>query len=283
MWYILALLSSLAFGLGSFMMKVSSAKRGSITHLLWGLYLSGTICFFVWVLVTDSWVFNLEVVLAGLIIGFGAAIGNLLFMIALDNGPASLTSPVVNSNVIFTIGLSMMLYGEKLGLFEWIGVSLLVLAVLILPIDPNENLRIRSIKWYMLVLAAMFLFFLRNGGLKVTEELQLPNAMVLLISYFIALLWFSGEMLRRKNIDLTSAVKKTGIYWGLGSGVFSFVGMQVYAIAVAEGPASIVAPIFSTNSLVVALLSIWIYRERISKLQTITLIMLFIGLIFTRL
>ncbi|MDF9478965.1 DMT family transporter [Bacillus cereus] len=283
MWYILALISSLAFGLGSFMMKVSSFKRGSTAHLLWGLYLSGMICFFVWVLVTDSWVLNLQVILAGLIIGFGTAMGNLLFMIALDHGPASLTSPVVNSNVIFTIGLSMLLYGEKLAFFEWIGVSLLVLAVLILPIDPDEKLRIRSLKWYMLVLAATFLFFLRNGGLKVTEELHLPSAMVLLISYFFAFLWFSIEIFRNKNSNLTIAVKRTGIYWGLGSGIFSFVGMQIYAIAVAKGPASIVAPIFSTNSLVVALLSIWIYRERISKLQTISLIILFLGLIFTRL
>ncbi|QDZ76821.1 DMT family transporter [Bacillus cereus] len=283
MWYILALISSLAFGLGSFMMKVSSFKRGSTAHLLWGLYLSGMIFFFAWVLVTDSWVLNLQVILAGLIISFGTAMGNLLFMIALNHGPASLTSPVVNSNVIFTIGLSMLLYGEKLAFFEWIGVSLLVLAVLILPIDPDEKLRIRSLKWYMLVLTATFLFFLRNGGLKVTEELHLPSAMVLLISYFFAFLWFSIEIFRNKNSNLTIAVRRTGIYWGLGSGVFSFVGMQIYAIAVAKGPASIVAPIFSTNSLVVAVLSIWIYKERISKLQTISLIILFLGLIFTRL
>ncbi|MCR8842680.1 DMT family transporter [Paenibacillus sp. SC116] len=283
MWYTLALLSSLTFGLGGFMMKVSSSKRGSTAHLLWGLYLSGTICFFTWVLLTDSWLLNMEVILAGLIIGFGTAIGNLLFMFALEHGPASLTSPVVNSNVIFTIGLSMVWYGEELAFFEWLGVSMLVFAVLLLPIDPNEKLRIRSLTWYLLVIAAMFLFFLRNGGLKVTEELHLPNAMILFISYFFALIWFSIEIIRRKNKDVACERRKIGIRWGLGSGIFSFLGMQIYAIAVANGPASIVAPIFSTNSLVVALLSIWIYKERLSKLQAISLIVLFVGLVFTRL
>ncbi|NEW08596.1 EamA family transporter [Paenibacillus sp. SYP-B3998] len=283
MWYTLALLSSLTFGLGGFMMKVSSTKRGSTAHLLWGLYLSGTIGFLVWVLSTDSWVINVEVVLAGFVIGFGTAMGNLLFMHALEHGPASLTSPVVNSNVVFTIGLSVTLYGEQLSYFEWLGVSMLVLAVLMLPIDPNEKLRIRNLRWYMLVLTATFLFFLRNGGLKVTEELHLPNAMILLISYFFALLWFSIEIFRRKNKNLTRTVKRTGVYWGLGSGIFSFFGMQIYVIAVSNGPASIVAPIFSTNSLVVALLSIWIFRERISLLQTISLFVLFLGLILTRL
>lgn len=283
MWYMLALLSSISFGLGSFLMKVSSAKRGSTVHLLWGLYLTGTICFLLWVLYTDSWILNLQVVLAGIIIGFGTAMGNWLFMSALDHGPASLTSPVVNSNVIFTIALSMMWYKEELSLFEWIGVSLLVLAVLLLPIDPDEKFRIRNLKWYGLVFTATFLFFLRNGGLKVTEEMQLPSAMILFIGYIFALVWFSIEIFRNKSIHLTNLEKSTGIRWGLGSGIFSFAGMQIYATAVAEGPASIVAPIFSTNSLVVALLSIWIYKERLSQLQTISLIVLFIGLIFTRL
>ncbi|SFX80830.1 Uncharacterized membrane protein [Thermoactinomyces sp. DSM 45891] len=283
MWYMLAILSSLTFGLGGFMMKVSSAKRGSIVHLLWGLYLTGSICFFAWVLYTDSWVLNLPVLVAGLIIGLGTSAGNLLFMYALDHGPASLTSPVVNGNVILTIGLSMLFFGESLSLTEWMGVSLLVIAVMILPIDPDENLRIRNLKWYGLVFIAMFLFFLRNGGLKVTEEMHLPNSMILLIGYLFGLIWFSIELFRRKNKDLSSLVKQTGIRWGFGSGILSFAGMQIYAVAVAKGPASIVAPIFSTNSLVVALLSIWIYRERLSLLQMISLTLLFVGLILTRL
>ncbi|WP_256436396.1 MULTISPECIES: EamA family transporter [unclassified Brevibacillus] len=279
----LALFSSITFGLGSFMMKVCSANRGSTVHLLWGLYLTGTLCFFAWVQYTDGWMFTLQVLLAGLIIGVGTSTGNLLFMHALKIGPASLTSPVVNSNVIFTIGLSLLFYGESLSLPQWIGVTLLVLAVMILPIDPDENLRIRSMKWYLLVVGATFLFFLRNGGLKVTEEMHLPNAMILLIGYFFGFILFSIEILRKKHVEMPRTHKQIGVRWGLGSGIFSFAGMQIYAVAVANGPASIVSPIFSTNSLVVALLSIWIYKERLSFLQTISLILLFVGLIFTRL
>lgn len=283
MWYTLAILSSLSFGLGGFMMKVSSVKRGSIVHLLWGLYLTGTICFFGWVLYTDSWILNIQILLAGFIIGLGSAIGNLLFMKALDHGAASLTSPVVNANVILTIGLSVLYFGESLSLTEWIGISLLVLAIMILPIDPDEKLRIRNLKWYGLVIIAMFLFFLRNGGLKVTEEMQLPSAMVLFIGYAFSLIWCSIELFRCRNRRVSYLTKKIGIHWGLSAGIFSFIGMQIYAVAVANGPASIVAPIFSTNSLVVALLSIWIYQERLSLLQTISLISIFIGLVLTRL
>lgn len=283
MWYLLAIVSSLTFGLGGFMMKMSSAKRGSTVHLLWGLYLTGTTCFLIWTLYTDSWQLDIDVLVSGLIIGLGTSAGNLLFMYALDHGPASLTSPVVNGNVILTIALSVLFFGESLSVTEWIGISLLVLAIMILPIDPDENLRIHNLKWYMLVIVAMILFFFRNGGLKVTEEMNLPNAMVLFISYLFGLIWFSIGLFYRKNRVVLSSKKQTGARLGLCSGIFSFAGMQIYAIALEEGPASMVSPIFSTNSLIVALLSIWFYKERLSLLQTISLIMLFLGLIFTRL
>ncbi|SEN71067.1 EamA family transporter [Lihuaxuella thermophila] len=282
MWFILALFSSLTFGLAGFMMKISSAERGSTDHLLWSLYFSGTLGFLWWMFHTDAAVLNIPIMIAGIMIGFGSAVGNLLFMKALEYGPASLTSPLVNSNIVLTIGLSMWLYGERLSLTEAAGVLLLVVAVSLLPIDPNESLRIKDIRWYVLVLSATLLFFFRNGGLKVTEEMHLPNATILFISYLFGLLWFTVEIFRKKETHHPREIR-IGTLWGLGAGLFSFAGMQIYAIALEDGPGSIVAPIFATNSLVVAILSILIYRERLSLMQIICLILLFTGLISIRL
>jgi uncharacterized membrane protein len=202
-------------------------------------------------------------------------------MKALDVGPASLTSPLVNINIVLTVAMSLLIYGEKINLYESIGVLLLMIAVSILPIDPNESLRIRDLRWYLLVLMATVLFFLRNGGLKITEEWRLQNVTVLFVSYAFGFIWFTVEILRKRSAFSKPAVK-TGLAWGLMSGIFSFAGMQIYAIALESGPASIVAPIFATNSLVVALLSILIYRERLSIVQSFTLILLFVGLVLIR-
>lgn len=204
-------------------------------------------------------------------------------MKALDYGPASLTSPVTNGNILFIVGLSVLYYGEQLSLNEWIGTCLLILAMMLLPIDPNEQLRIRHHSWYFLVIAAMFLFFLRNGGLKITEEMNLPNVMILFVGYFFGFIWFSLKAKHPKHLSTTKSAKRIGLYWGIGSGLFSFAGMQMYALALEEGPASIVSPIFATNSLVVAILSIWIFRERLSIIQTLSLIIFVTGLISIRL
>ncbi|SFX41225.1 Uncharacterized membrane protein [Thermoactinomyces sp. DSM 45891] len=283
MWILLSLFCSLAFGLAGFMMKVSSAKKGSHTTLLFGLYVTGTLGFLGYLLVTGEWDTSPIVWTAGLIIGFGSIAGNILFMKALDWGPASLTSPIINSNILFIVIMSVLFYNESLSLTESIGVSLLVLAIFIIPIDPNENLRIRNKTWYLYVFVAMVLFFLRTGGLKITEELDRSNSMILFISYLMGVIWFAiDSFYKRGNLGSTRAIK-VGWIWGLSSGIFSFAGMQAYTLALQDGPASIVSPIFATNSLVVALLSILVYKERLSPFQKLALVLLVIGLVIIRL
>ncbi|SDZ29322.1 EamA family transporter [Thermoactinomyces sp. DSM 45892] len=283
MWILLSIFCSLAFGLAGFMMKVSSAKEGSHTTLLFGLYVTGTLGFLGYLFVTGEWDTSPIVWIAGLIIGFGSIAGNILFMKALDQGPASLTSPIINSNILFIVIMSVLFYNETLSLTESIGVSLLVLAIFIIPIDPNETLRIRNKTWYLYVFVAMVLFFLRTGGLKITEELDRSNSMILFISYLMGVIWFAiDSFYKRGNLGSARSIK-VGWIWGLSSGIFSFAGMQAYTLALQDGPASIVSPIFATNSLVVALLSILVYKERLSPFQKLALVLLAVGLVIIRL
>lgn len=285
LWFVLAVSSSLTFGLAGFLMKVSSAKKGDHDFLLWGLYLTGSLGFLWWMVKTGDMDFSYIVLIAGFIVGIGSAFGNLLFMKALDIGPASLTSPVVNSNIVLTIGMSILIYGETITVTEAAGVILLIIAMTVLPVDPNESLKIRNKYWYILIFITMLLFFFRNGGLKITEEMHLSGTSILFISYVFGFVWFTFQILRKKTqnrIQTSFARIRTGVFWGLTAGIFSFAGMQLYAVALNQGPATIIAPIFSTNSLVVAILSILIYRERLSLFQTFSLILLFAGLILIR-
>jgi uncharacterized membrane protein len=280
MWFTWALLSSLTFGIAGFLMKVSSASRGSVIHTLWALYLTGTLGFAWWIWVFGEFRLDGAVLLGGMAIGLGSAGGNWLFMLALEKGPASLTSPLVNTNILLIILLSILFFGESLSGTETVGVILLVAAIVLIPIDPNETLAITDRRWYLLVLVATLLFTFRNGGLKVTEEAGLAGEVILFYGYLFSWLWMLLEM-RRHRRDL--AAMKRGLSWGGLAGIFSFVGMQLYAIALIEGPASIVAPLFATNSLVVALLSILLFKERLSLIQTLALFLLVSGLIITRL
>jgi drug/metabolite transporter (DMT)-like permease len=276
MWFILALLSSLANGLTGFVFKMNAMNKSSTEGLLWGFYLSGTVAFVIFVVLTNSFHLSWENIVAGIIIGFASAIGNLLFSKAIETGPAGLTMMISYSHVIFIIIISLFYYGENLTRLDLAGVLLLLISILLLPFDPNQKLRIHYRRWYLFIGTTCILFFIRNGGLKITEEMHLTNFTILLIAYLFGFVWFSAHLLLKRTSILK--VDRTRIL-GLIAGILSFCAFQTYASAIASGPASIVSPIFTASGIIVTLLSFWIYKERLSIFQNISLFLLFIAII----
>ncbi|WP_059103190.1 DMT family transporter [Shouchella shacheensis] len=280
MWFIWAIASALVFGLASFFMKVNSFWSLPTMSFLTGLYASGTAGFLLVAILEHSLEINVWILIAGVVIGLGSTYGNLLFMRALEYGPASLTSPLVNTNILLIVLFGVLLYGEQLSVWQYSGIALVCVAIFTLPFDPNEGISIKGNVWYALVFLATALMFLRNGGLKATEEASLANTPILMVAYAFGLL--VSIILVRQSKEKSSAGKGKGFAWGLVAGLFSFGGMQLYAIALRDGPVSIVSPLFAAHALFVAVLSMLYLKERISKYQAASLVLVVIGIVLLR-
>ncbi|WP_217592168.1 EamA family transporter [Cohnella sp. GbtcB17] len=310
-WFAVAVLSALAFGLAGFFMKASQMRGGALSSLLIGLYASGTAGFWIQALLTHSWQpYDWRVWTAGAVIGLGSAWGNLLFMRAIERGPASLVSPLTNANIVIVMVAGIVWFGETPHATGLLGALWLLAGIALLSLRGTRGAggsaavkprtagqpRTGSRSWYPLALAAMGLFVLRNGGLKVTDRIGLDSASVLWAGYLLSLLWFvvaswlaarseryaSSDSRAGPDIDARSRAAIIGFRWGLAAGAFSYGGLQLYAVALADGPAHLVAPIFAANSLVVVILSLAVYRERLSLPQYAALICLLGGLVLIR-
>lgn len=315
-WFAFAVLSALAFGLAGFFMKASQMRGGALSSLLIGLYASGTAGFWIQALLTRSWQpYDWRVWTAGAVIGLGSAWGNLLFMRAIERGPASLVSPLTNANIVIVMVAGIVWFGETPHATGLLGALWLLAGIALLSlrgtrgagagIGGSAAIKPRTVgrprtggrSWYPLALAAMGLFVLRNGGLKVTDRIGLDSASVLWAGYLLSLLWFlvasrlpaRGDRYNSDSlvpagadVDVRSRAAIIGLRWGLAAGAFSYGGLQLYAVALARGPAHLVAPIFAANSLVVVILSLAVYRERLSLPQYAALICLLGGLVLIR-
>lgn len=278
MWFICAVISLVTFGLSSFLMKYNSFKNWDLYYHLFGIYLSGSICFFILWINVGEMEFSLLTLIFGVLIGIGSAYGNLMFMKALDFGPASLTSPLVNISVILIVMMSIFIYGESIGILECVGVLLVIVATSLLPFDPNETFSIQNKKWYLFILLATLLFFLRNGGLKITDELNLNNTSILFFGYLLGAIGYGICLFTRNHKNSTKEIKRNALYSGVITGIFSFLGMQFYTLSLNLGPASIVSPLFASHSLIVVILSVFLLKEKLSKIQIIALIGIFVGI-----
>lgn len=284
-WFPLVILSAVTFGIAGFILKFGTYRIYSVPYILLGLYISGALGFFLYGIGSNQLEFSAALLIAGSIVGIGSTAGNILFMKALRVGPISLTSPVVNMNIILIVIMSVYVYGESPGYSELFGVALIILCVSILPVDPNEKISISDRKWYGLVLFAVVLFFFRNGGLKITEELGMNNTMVLFYGYFLGVIW-SWVLTRRAErttlLHMKPNARRYGLICGLIAGIFSFAGMQLYALALSGGPASIVSPLFASNSLITGILAIAYLKERLSLIQFIAVVGILSGVVLLR-
>ncbi|MFD0590779.1 EamA family transporter [Paenibacillus sp. GCM10027627] len=281
MWLWTAIGSAILFGLAGWWMKVSQMRGGSTRLLLLGLYSAGAAGFGVHAGIEGSLheLADMRVWAAGLIIGAGSAWGNSLFMNALQYGPASLTSPLTNLNIVLVVAMSTLWYHEPLSLVQAIGIALLLLSVVLIAYKRKEPLSVKEKRWFLLVGLAIIMFALRNGGLKVTDELGLSSAPILFVAYLLSVLWF---LLPSKG-SVSREARAIGWKLGLAAGLFSYGGLQLYAVAIATGQANLAAPIFATNSLIVAIGSIALYKERLSAPQWAAFLFMLAGLIAIRL
>lgn len=281
-WFFATIAGAFVFGTGGFFMRLAALKapRSNIITLF-GLYIAGTLCFVLLAAIQGTITFAPQVVIGGIIIGLGSVIGNYLWMAAFDKGPTSLSSAVINTNTILVIIMSVVIFGEQLRLQEIAGIILILVSLSFITYDPNETLRVKNNIWYVLMGAAIIMFFMRNGGLKITDEMGFNNTIVLAYGYAVGILWFAVGLRRNPTIWQVGS-PRPALKYGMFAGVCSFGGMQLYSYALAHGPASIVAPIFSMNGLVFAALTIILLGERLSHYQAIAMFGCVIGLILIR-
>ncbi len=279
-WLLTSILSAIFFAVASFIITIGAKKHYSISQMLVGLYISGAVMFAFYISLHNGFSIDKQTFMWGIIIGIGSSLSNAFFTYALKLGPVSLTGPLANTNVILVIIMSVFYYGEILSLPQILGISLLLLGCFLLPFDPQENKHVRKNMWFLIMLLTIFFMFLLNGGLKITRELLLDNSLVLFYSYiFATVLFFSSIVFTKLYSPRTFKFKYQAIKIGLLAGVFSFLGLQSYAIALEGGPASVVVPIFSSRNAIVAVLCIWYFKETLSRFQKMALASLLFGLL----
>lgn len=281
MWIIIAVFSAIIFGAASIIMKAATIKKLSDYHVLWGLYLSGSI--FLFFSTPDKLDCDINLLIAAIFIAMGSFFGNYFVIKALDAGPASLTAPMLNLNIPLIIIMSIVFYGESITLLKILIILLLIIAITLIKFDPSEKMSIKDKKWFIWVIAGSIFLFLREGGLKITLEMGLNNQLVLFYSYLLCLT-LSTIMLYQKNQKLSIMnykIHSKAVMYGLYAGICSGSGLFLYSTALSTGPASIVALIFSARSIVIILISTLLFKEQLSKFQKISVSLLCIGLSLT--
>ncbi|WHX41210.1 DMT family transporter [Mesobacillus sp. AQ2] len=277
MWIAAAFVTTLSFGINNTIFKWSTARHLSKVHIQFFFYLVAFLVTLGYGVVSGELEFNLLAMVLGGLIGILNANGNIQMSRAFENGPASLTSPLVGANAIFPILGAAIIFHEQISLLQWLGIVFILGSGLVIQYSPGLNRGTEYGPWLFRVLLAILSFGILGILMKTTSYLQISSLNTLICMYGGGSIYLGINSIREKE-----HWQRTEANIGSLVGLISVIGYSCYFYALQEGTASIIFPIVSLNCLVVILAGIWLFKEKIKMYQLVGIFSALLGIIFTK-
>ena len=222
--------------------------------------------------------FDLFTALCGLAFGVSYLTCMVFNVMALTTGPVAFASLFVNFAMLIPIAVGIFAYGEYPKLLFYIGMVLLLAALVILKLGGGAakgGVRVTS-KWML----CTFVAFLTNGicaslqpyhqrqtgGLYKSEFMVTAMAFVIVVCAAALLIGRKSARARGEESILVCA-KKAGIF-AFCSGVCNGLTNLTIMVATGHAPQTVIFPIVCGGGLIMVLLvSAIFYKEKLSKLQ----------------
>lgn len=278
MWILAAFVTMVGFGVNNMIFKVTNSKGLSKVHIQFYFYLVAFVLMGVIGLIGGLAPFNWLTILLGASIGILNANGNIQMSKAFENGPASITSPLISMNAIIPVLSSALLFHEHIALWQWVGIFIMMASVMIIQYSPSKQaIEIAYRPWIGRTLLSLGSFGLLGVLMKTSTHLALDSLNILICMYGGGALYLFANSLLKKE-----TWQRGEVHFGGLVGCISVIAYSSYFFALQSGVASIVFPIVSLNSLVVVCLSIYFFKEKLKSYQMAGILTALVGIALTK-
>ncbi len=231
-------------------------------------------------LITAGGKFNLDPDILPYAVGFAVAYGSASIgsFLAISTGPISITSLLIQYSLIIPT-IYGLYTGDEASLFLYIGLGLLFISLFLVNIEKKGEEKKISLKWIVFAIVA----FLGNGLCSTIQKAQQDvfvteqnpdgyKSEFMIIALVISFVAIAALALIFEGKDLGKKIT-TGAHWyiicGLANGL-----VNLFVIMLAKWPASIVFPVISAGGIVsTALIGIFFYKEKLSVMQIIGMVL----------
>lgn len=265
---ILALLSSLIWGLSDFMGGTLSKRRKAIA-VIGGSQSFGLIFVSFLALAFGVWTWDSTVWMNGVIAGAMGLLGLVGFYTALATGQMGIVAPISSLSAVVPVTIGLV-QGERPGSLQVAGICVALIGV-ILASGPELNGKVDPRPVFLALFAALTfgfcVYYMAKGGqINPTMTIAAMRATQVALVVVLALAVRSLGGLVKKDIPFLAAIGMTDA----GANV-------LFAFAASLGLLSVVAVLGSLYPIVTVLLAWWIHKERLMPVQYLGIVVTFSG------
>lgn len=264
-WYFFSVAALLLLGTQRFLYKVA-AERNCSSPLTTAVFM-GTVTLLSGAafLVSDEPAGDLSsLILLALVNSASFALATVAHMEALRHLPAGITFPLTRLSILVVIVFSIFYFDERPGPFQWAGIllGLSVVAVLAGEAGSATMSRGKTGAGFLLIAVCVLCGAVASISSKLAA-VSTSKAGFMALSYLLAT-FFSLAIEKKWGGEKAGARPGEAIKIGILMGLLNFFGFYAFLTALASGPLSMIALITGMHFVIAIVLSVLLYRERMT-------------------
>ncbi len=282
-WFIYSLIAFFFIGVQRFLYK-TIAEKGIDPDVVTFFFMAGV------AVMSSSLYFVRYVRVDNIFLLFILSLGNSLsFLIAtlshikaLKYIKASIAYPLIRLNIVVVVIFSIFFLKETISIAQFGGIIIALLCMLLLTKEQakkgGDTLTSKQpYKGFGLIFLAM----LCGAASSITSKLaavKVPLIPFIALSYIIGSLYLFIANFKR----IVKNTTKTLLIVGFGMSILNFAGFYFYLKGLSTGPLSIISSINGLHFVVAVVFSVLIYKESISKINFIAVLLAIFSIILLK-
>ena len=265
-WAILALISLFAFGIQNFLYKVSAEKKcnsawTTFSFMATVAILSG-ILFFVRGESVDNLYFLLVLCLINAIAFFSTTITRIE---SLKHIAVSVALPIIRTALAIVVLVGIFYFNETPTFLQWLGILLAFLVIWVLAKQENKKKVFEKNFKLGIILAIIAMITVAASSVIAKIASTSVNKLAFIAVAYAYNVVFSLGIQKRLQTQKENPVHTNALIIGFFIGVLNFIAFYTVLNAYAIGPLSLVQPMISLGFIIPILLSIIIYKEKLTS------------------
>jgi drug/metabolite transporter (DMT)-like permease len=283
-WYLFAIVALLCMGTQRFFYKVSAERKCNTAWTTLAFMTTVAVMSAIVFLVRNESVANLPFLFFIAIVNSSAfLVATVSHIEALKYAPAAVVYPIIRLNIVVVVIFSILFFKDQLSIYQAIGVGLAIAVIFILTrqIEDKKSADQRSNRGLVFIFMALIAGVIATISSKFAV-INTNKIAFMAVSYAISTIYAFG--LRNKlQTDEASTNLKEALFIGLAMGVINFAGYYSFLKAIFMGPLSITVSIVGMHFVIAIILSAWVFKEKLTSMKIIGILLTVFSVILMRL
>jgi drug/metabolite transporter (DMT)-like permease len=282
-WYVLSIAALVLMGVQRFLYKVSAERECDTAWTTFSFMATVTVLSVVFFLSRRETLTDARMLL--LTAGINSAsfvLGTITHIEALKHLPSGVAYPIIRLNMVVVVLFSVLFLHDRVSLHQVLGILLAIVVIVILTRDAEE--RKGSLGSIRKGLFLVFVSLISGSVASISSKFAAVYSNKLgfmALSYFLGTL-FSAALIRTSGKERSGGSRKDAISIGLLMGLINFVGFYTFLAALSVGPLSIIVSITGLHFVIAVLLSVIVYKEKLSGTRILGMALAVASILFLR-